>query len=96
MSPYQIVFGNACHLLVEIKHRAYWELRLEAYENSKIYKEKVKRFYDNMILRKEFKVGQKLCSKWDGPIVITNIFLYNIVEIRYEATDKIFKVNGTN
>ncbi|RDX80674.1 hypothetical protein CR513_38740, partial [Mucuna pruriens] len=36
------------------------ELHLEAYENSKVYKEKVKRFHDNMILRKEFKVGQKV------------------------------------
>ncbi|RDX99883.1 hypothetical protein CR513_17001, partial [Mucuna pruriens] len=64
MSPYWIVFGKACHLPVDIKHRVYWavkkcnmaydqasrerklqlqeleELRLEAYENSQIYKEK--------------------------------------------------------
>ncbi|RDY12162.1 hypothetical protein CR513_03091, partial [Mucuna pruriens] len=76
MSSYHIVFGKACHIPIEIEHRAYWvvkksskerklqlqeleELRLEAYENSKIYKEKVKRFHDNMILRKEFKVSQK-------------------------------------
>ncbi|RDX94774.1 hypothetical protein CR513_22808, partial [Mucuna pruriens] len=36
------------------------ELRLEAYENSRIYKQKVKQFYDNQILRKEFQVGQKV------------------------------------
>ncbi|RDX90309.1 hypothetical protein CR513_27838, partial [Mucuna pruriens] len=61
-----------------------------------------------MILRKEFKVGQKvflfnsrlklivgkLRSKWDGPFIITNIFPYGTVEIRDEPTDKIFKVNG--
>ncbi|RDY01817.1 hypothetical protein CR513_14809, partial [Mucuna pruriens] len=131
MSPYQIVFGKACQLLVEIEHHAYWvvkrcnlafdqaskerklqlqelqELRFEAYENSKGYKEKVKCFHDNMILRKEFKVGQKvllfnsrlkliaskLRSKWDGPFVITNVFPYDAVEIRNEATNKTFKVN---
>ncbi|RDY11801.1 hypothetical protein CR513_03482, partial [Mucuna pruriens] len=84
------------------------ELRLEAYENSKIYKEKVKRFHDNMTLRKEFKVGQKvllfnsrlkliadkLRFKWDGPFVITNVFPYGTIETRDEVTNKIFKVNG--
>ena len=36
------------------------DIRLEAYENSKIYKEKVKRFHDSRILRKEFHIGQKV------------------------------------
>ncbi|RDY06692.1 hypothetical protein CR513_09275, partial [Mucuna pruriens] len=63
------------------------QLCLEAYENSKIYKGKVKRFHDSMILRKEFKVGQK-------------VFLFNsclkliAIEIRNKATEKTFKVNG--
>ncbi|RDY07232.1 hypothetical protein CR513_08683, partial [Mucuna pruriens] len=111
MSPYRIVFGKACHLLVEIKHRAYWELeelRLEAYENSQIYKEKVKHFHDSRILRKEFSVGQKvllfnsklkliigkLRSKWDRSFVETNIFPYGVVKVRDEANNNTSKVNG--
>ena len=36
------------------------ELRLEAYENSKNYKDKTKAFHDKMIIRKQFVVGQKV------------------------------------
>ena len=36
------------------------EIMNEAYENSRIYKEKTKAFHDKMILRKIFVVGQKV------------------------------------
>ena len=36
------------------------EIRNEAYENSRIYKEKTKAFHDKMNLRKNFVVGQKV------------------------------------
>ncbi|XP_006584431.1 uncharacterized protein [Glycine max] len=84
------------------------EIRLEAYENSKIYKEKVERFHDSRIPRKEFHIDQKvllfnsrlklisykLRSRWNGPFVITNVFPRGAIEIKNEVTRKFFKVSG--
>ncbi|CAN6577156.1 unnamed protein product [Malus baccata var. baccata] len=84
------------------------EIRNDAYESSRIYKEKSKAFHDKMILRKNFVIGQKvllfnsrlrlfpgkLRSRWVGPFVVTNIFPYGAVEIRSTKTGNVFKVNG--
>ena len=64
------------------------ELRQEAYENSKIYKEKMKAFHDKHISRKTFEPNQqvwlfnsrlrlfpeKLKSRWDGPYIVDHVF----------------------
>jgi len=84
------------------------ELCLEAYKNSKFYKEKTKQYHDKMIVRKEFSIGQKvllfnsclklmlgkLRSRWIGPFIVTNVFPHGVVEIQSASTNKSFKVNG--
>ncbi|XP_010523588.2 PREDICTED: uncharacterized protein LOC104801906, partial [Tarenaya hassleriana] len=79
MTPFQMVYGKACHLPVELEYKAYWaikelnfdlksatekrllqlhhldEIRLDVYENAKIYKERAKKWHDRRILHRTFK-----------------------------------------
>ncbi|CAN6552289.1 unnamed protein product [Malus baccata var. baccata] len=84
------------------------EVRNEAYENSRIYKEKTKAFHDRMIRSKTFSIGQKvllfnsrlrlfpgkLRSRWIGPFIVTNVFPHGAVQIQSLRTQQEFKVNG--
>ncbi|XP_040956102.1 uncharacterized protein [Gossypium hirsutum] len=84
------------------------EIRNDAYENARVYKEKTKAFHDKSITRKLFSIGQKvllydftlkiftgkLRFKWIGPFTISNLFSNGAVEIQNEETQKCFKVNG--
>ena len=82
------------------------EIRLEAYENARIYKEKTKKWHDNRIARREFKVGEKvlvynsrlkffsgkLKSRWVGPFTIIRVFPYGSLELQGYTSS--FKVNA--
>ncbi|KAI3453437.1 hypothetical protein Pfo_010100 [Paulownia fortunei] len=84
------------------------ELRNDAYENSKIYKARIKDFHDNKISRKIFEVGQKvllynsrlhlfsgkLRSRWSGPFVVKKVYPYGAIDIENPRNSNIFKVNG--
>src|SRR3954465_2164398 len=119
MSPYKMVYGKACHVPLELVHKAYWavmelnrdfklagkkrlldlssldEWRNEAYENSRLFKEKVKRWHDRRILKREFHVGEKillyrsrlrylagkLLSKWERPFIIEEVYHSSAIKI---------------
>ena len=82
------------------------EIRLEAYESSKIYKERTKLFHDKKIITKDFQFGVqvllfnsrlklfpgKLKSRWSGPFCITEVRPYGAVTLAVKSGD--FTVNG--
>jgi hypothetical protein len=84
------------------------ELRNDAYDSSKIYKEKTKAFHDWHIRPKTFEPDQKiwlfsskiwlfpgkLRSRWDGPFTVILVSPHGVVELKDLKDDNIFKVNG--
>ena len=83
------------------------ELRNEAYDNARIYKDKTKKLYDQRILRREFREGDqvllfnsrlrlfpgKLKSKWSGPYTVMSSTTFGTVTLKTDAGEE-FKVNG--
>nr|XP_016511782.1 PREDICTED: uncharacterized protein LOC107828907 [Nicotiana tabacum] len=84
------------------------ELRLVAYENARIFKEKTKIWHDNLIRQKSFQVGDqvllynsrlrlfpgKLKSRWTDPCNVTDVTPYGTIEIQQNNGGDKFKVNG--
>ena len=83
------------------------ELRNEAYDNARIYKENTKKWHDQKILRREFKAGEqvllynsklklftrKLKSRWSGPYTVVASTPFGVVTLKTGSRGE-FKVNG--
>jgi len=83
------------------------EVRLDAYETARTYKERTKKWHDKHILRREFKAGDmvllfnsrlrlfpgKLKSRWSGPFQVKKVFPFVAVELVNQSGEP-FKVNG--
>ena len=83
------------------------ELRNEADDNARIYKDKIKKWHDQKILRKEFRVEdqvllynsklklfpKKLKSRWGGPYTVVAVNPFEAVTLKTNYGDE-FKVNG--
>nr|GEV57563.1 reverse transcriptase domain-containing protein [Tanacetum cinerariifolium] len=126
-TSYKLVYKKACHLPIELEHKAYWslkhcnfhlksvgdhrkvqmnelnELRDQAYEDSLIYKERLKKIHDFKIKNHVFNVGDrvflfnsrlkifsgKLKTRWTRPFTVTQVFPYGTVELSQNQWTKL-------
>jgi len=84
------------------------KIRVEAYENSSLHKERAKLFHDRHIHRKEFFLDQKvffydsrlhlfsvkLRFRWTGPFIVSHVFSHSAIEIQDPIRGMHVKVNG--
>jgi hypothetical protein len=84
------------------------EWRSESYENARLLKEKVKKWHDRRILKREFHVGEKvllyrsrliffpgkLLSKWEGPFIIEEVYHSGAIKIALLKDNTTQVVNG--
>ena len=84
------------------------ELRNDAYFNSKIAKDKLKKWHDQLITRKNFNQGDqvllydsklhlfpgKLKSRWIGPFIVQQACPNGLVDLLNPNDNRVFKVNG--
>ncbi|XP_020208698.1 uncharacterized protein LOC109793649 [Cajanus cajan] len=84
------------------------ELRLNAYESAKHYKERTKLYHDRKILKREFHPGQlvllynsrlrlfpgKLKSKWLGPLRVKQVKPHGAIQVEDVSSKKSCVVNG--
>ena len=84
------------------------QLRNDAYINSRIAKDKLKKWHDQLIACKNFKQGDqvllydsklnlfpsKLKSRWMGPFTIQEVYLNGSVDLLNSKDNRVLKVNG--
>lgn len=83
------------------------EFRFHAFENARLYKERMKMMHDKHILDRNFKLEDlvllynsrlrfvlgKLKSRWLGPFRLVQVFSSGAVEIEFEDGTNKFTVN---
>ncbi|KAI5316206.1 hypothetical protein L3X38_045382 [Prunus dulcis] len=105
---YRTAYKSPLGTLRKLQVNELEEVRNDAYENSRIYKERSKVFHEKNILRKNFEPSQlvllydsrlhlfpgKLKTKWTGPFIVKRVSPYATVEVEDPKNGNIFKVNG--
>ena len=82
------------------------ELKIKAYDNARIYKDKTKKWHDQRILRREFKIGELVFlynsrlrlflgnfnSRWSGSYTVVTVTPFREITLKTNSGYE-FKVN---
>nr|GEV02849.1 reverse transcriptase domain-containing protein [Tanacetum cinerariifolium] len=96
-TPYKLVYGKSCHLLIELEHRAYWALKHVNFDlktmgdHRKLQLNELSELRDHAY--ENYIFSGKLKTRWSGPFTITRVFPYGTIELSQPNVLN-FKVNG--
>nr|GFB59302.1 reverse transcriptase domain-containing protein [Tanacetum cinerariifolium] len=92
-TPYKLVYGKACHLPIELEHKAYLALKHCNFDLKTT--EKTKKIHDSKTKNRIFNVGDQVIlfnsllkifsgkhkTRWTGPFTVAQVFPYGTIEL---------------
>ncbi|XP_075080426.1 uncharacterized protein LOC142165935 [Nicotiana tabacum] len=92
-SHYKLVYGKACHLLIELEYKEYWAIKKLNMDLEATSEKRLLQLNELDKFRLRLFPG-KLKSRWSGPFKVVRVTPYSAIELRTLNGERNFLVNG--